>query len=82
MNSSAEIISRLQNKVAVIGIVGLGYVGLPLAVRLNEVGYKVLWLDIFAAKAERLNEGLSLIETGFVVGGGARAALRSRGHHG
>ena len=82
MKSSAEIISRPENKTAVIGIVGPGYAGLQLAIRLNEAGCKVFGLDIVAAKAERLKQRLGLIETGFVVGCGARAAFRSRGHHG
>lgn len=64
MNSSAETISRLENKTTVIGIMGMGYVSSPLAIRLDEVGYKVPVFDIVAAKVERLNEGVSLIEHG------------------
>ena len=36
------LIEKLNDKTAVIGIVGLGYVGLPLMLRFVEVGYKVL----------------------------------------
>ena len=42
----SELIEKLKSKKAVIGIVGLGYVGLPLALRYCEVGYNVVGLDI------------------------------------
>jgi UDP-N-acetyl-D-glucosamine dehydrogenase len=45
-----------------IGIVGLGYVGLPLAVAFAEVGQEVIGLDVEAAKVEALNAGRSYIE--------------------
>jgi len=56
------LIEKLNNKTAVIGIVGLGYVGLPLMLRFVEVGYKVLGIDIDEAKVSQLNEGRSYIE--------------------
>jgi UDP-N-acetyl-D-glucosamine dehydrogenase len=45
-----------------IGIVGLGYVGLPLAVGFAEAGHEVMGLDADASKVEALNEGRSYIE--------------------
>lgn len=48
---------KLQNKTAVIGIVGLGYVGLPLSLRFSEVGYQVLGFDIDPDKTGQLNRG-------------------------
>jgi UDP-N-acetyl-D-glucosamine dehydrogenase len=45
-----------------IGIVGLGYVGLPLAVAFAEAGHEVVGLDADARKVEALNEGHSYIE--------------------
>src|ERR1044071_7969219 len=45
-----------------IGIVGLGYVGLPLAVAFAEAGHEVRGLDLDAAKVEALNAGRSYIE--------------------
>jgi len=57
-----ELIDRINNKTATIGVVGLGYVGLPLALRFSEVGYPVLGFDIHAGKIERLNAGETLIE--------------------
>lgn len=56
------LIEKLNNKTAVIGIVGLGYVGLPLMLRFVEVGYKVLGIDIDEAKVSQLNQGRSYIE--------------------
>lgn len=58
----ATLIEKLNNKSAIIGIVGLGYVGLPLMLRYTEVGYKVLGLDIDPSKVEMLNQGKSYIE--------------------
>jgi len=58
----APLIEKLTQKTATIGIVGLGYVGLPLMLRYTEVGYKVLGLDIDADKVTKLNAGESYIE--------------------
>lgn len=49
-------------RTARIGIVGLGYVGLPLALRFVEVGFPVLGLDIDENKVNKLNRGESYIE--------------------
>jgi UDP-N-acetyl-D-glucosamine dehydrogenase len=45
-----------------IGIIGLGYVGLPLAVAFAEAGCEVVGLDVDGAKVEALNEGRSYVE--------------------
>jgi len=56
---------KLSNKTAVIGIVGLGYVGLPLAVAFAEVGFKVVGFDMQAEKVEAISKGESyLADTG------------------
>lgn len=57
-----NLIERLKNKTAVIGVVGLGYVGLPLVLRYVEVGYKVVGIDIDADKVEKLSSGESYIK--------------------
>ena len=57
-----KLISCLKTKEALIGIVGLGYVGLPLMLRYNAVGFRVLGIDIDAAKVRQLNAGESYIE--------------------
>ncbi|MFE8034762.1 nucleotide sugar dehydrogenase [Thiohalocapsa marina] len=56
------LINRLDTREARIGILGLGYVGLPLLLRYAEVGYPVLGFDIDPAKVEQLNAGQSYIE--------------------
>lgn len=57
-----ELIKRLEDKTALIGIVGLGYVGLPLMLRYVQVGYKVLGIDIDQVKVDALNQGQTYIE--------------------
>jgi UDP-N-acetyl-D-glucosamine dehydrogenase len=59
--TKSELIERLNDKQSVIGIVGLGYVGLPLMLRYQEVGYRVLGLDIDQTKVDRLNKGETYI---------------------
>src|SRR3954468_23510865 len=58
----AKLIDKLEQKTATIGIVGLGYVGLPLMLRYCSVGYKVLGFDIDQVKVEALQAGKSYIE--------------------
>jgi UDP-N-acetyl-D-glucosamine dehydrogenase len=68
MNSNGEnsilsnFISRMENRTAVIGIVGLGYVGLPLLLRYAYAGFKVIGFDIDREKVDKLNKGRSYIE--------------------
>jgi UDP-N-acetyl-D-glucosamine dehydrogenase len=56
------IASKIANRSARIGIVGLGYVGLPLMLRFTEVGFRVLGFDIDRAKVDALNAGKTYIE--------------------
>ncbi len=56
-----QLTERLDKRTAVIGIIGLGYVGLPLTLRYAEAGFRVLGIDIDGAKIERLNRGESYI---------------------
>ena len=57
----SPLLQKIQDKTARIGVVGLGYVGLPLALRFSEAGFAVTGLDIDAAKVEALNGGTSYI---------------------
>jgi UDP-N-acetyl-D-glucosamine dehydrogenase len=57
-----QLLDKLNNKDAVIGIVGLGYVGLPLVLRYAEVGYKVVGFDIDQSKIDHIAQGKSYIE--------------------
>ncbi|MEX9808568.1 nucleotide sugar dehydrogenase [Providencia stuartii] len=54
--------AKKNNNSAVVAIVGLGYVGLPLMLRYNEIGYKVVGFDIDENKVTQLNNGQSYIE--------------------
>ena len=54
--------SKLNTSHAKIGIVGMGYVGLPLALRFAEEKYQVVGFDIDTTKVNKLNEGQSYIE--------------------
>ena len=56
------LIEKLNDREALIGIVGLGYVGLPLLLRYTEVGYRVLGLDIDPVKTDKLNAGQTYIQ--------------------
>ncbi len=60
--SNRDLIQKLNDKSAVIGIVGLGYVGIPLALRYAEVGYKVIGFDIDADKAHSIAAGKTYIK--------------------
>jgi UDP-N-acetyl-D-glucosamine dehydrogenase len=56
------LIQKFEKKTATIGVIGLGYVGLPLALRYVEVDCKVLGFDVDHVKVDRLNNGKSYIE--------------------
>ncbi|HPP07143.1 MAG TPA: NAD(P)-binding domain-containing protein, partial [Syntrophorhabdaceae bacterium] len=56
-----EILERIENKKAVIGIIGLGYVGLPLVIEFLNAGFHVIGFDIDENKVAYLNQGKSYI---------------------
>lgn len=56
-----RLLERLQQREAKVGIVGLGYVGLPLAVEFAEAGFQVIGLDISETKVRQINQGESYI---------------------
>ena len=60
--SSASLLQRINNKEAVIGVFGLGYVGLPLALCFAEANYKVIGFDTDAAKPKQLLEGQTYLK--------------------
>lgn len=57
-----EIIEKLNQKQATIGVIGLGYVGLPLALGFAKNGHQVLGIDVDQFKADEINAGRSYIE--------------------
>ncbi|MGA2159076.1 MAG: nucleotide sugar dehydrogenase [Dehalococcoidia bacterium] len=54
-----KIEEKIQNKTAKIGIIGLGYVGMPLAIAFAEAGFKVVGFDAQQAKVDAVNKGKS-----------------------
>jgi|HigsolmetaAR201D_1030396.scaffolds.fasta_scaffold05814_3 UDP-N-acetyl-D-glucosamine dehydrogenase len=56
-----ELLQKIEHRAALVGIVGLGYVGLPLATRAGKVGFSVLGFDVSRDKVELLNRGESHI---------------------
>lgn len=57
-----QLISKFKSKQAQIGIIGLGYVGLPLAVVFGNVGFKVIGIDIDQRKVDMVNSSKSHIQ--------------------
>ncbi len=55
------LLEKLEGRTATVGVVGLGYVGLPLAMEFVRAGYRVLGIDIDAGKIRKLNEGRSYV---------------------
>lgn len=63
MNEALALLrEKITSRTATVGIYGLGYVGLPLALRFCEVGIKVIGFDIDDYKVDTLNAGQSYIE--------------------
>jgi UDP-N-acetyl-D-glucosamine dehydrogenase len=60
--AARELIDRFTSRQATVGVVGLGYVGLPLAVVMAEAGYKVIGVDLDPDKIAALRQGRSYIE--------------------
>jgi UDP-N-acetyl-D-glucosamine dehydrogenase len=56
-----ELLQKIGSRAATVGIIGLGYVGLPLAARAGLIGYSVVGFDLNREKVERINQGESYI---------------------
>jgi len=57
-----QLLERIQNETAVVGVIGLGYVGLPFAVEKGKVGYKVIGIDQNADRVAQINSGENYIQ--------------------
>lgn len=62
MSSKDQLLTRINDKDALVGIVGLGYVGLPLAVAFAEAGYHVLGVDVSAHVVAGISAGESHVQ--------------------
>jgi UDP-N-acetyl-D-glucosamine dehydrogenase len=60
-NRTAEILQKIDTRQARIGIIGMGYVGLPLALLFSEARFRVTGFDIDPRKIDTLNQGASYI---------------------
>lgn len=56
-----ELLVKIKNKEIKVGVVGLGYVGLPLAVEKAKVGFKTIGFDVQSAKVDMVNAGHNYI---------------------
>jgi UDP-N-acetyl-D-glucosamine dehydrogenase len=57
-----DLLEKIEQREAIIGIMGLGYVGLPLAVAFAEVGFQVVGIDVDTRKVDAINRQESYIE--------------------
>jgi len=56
-----ELATKIRDHTAKLGVIGLGYVGLPLAVEMAQKGFRVTGIDIDGSKVESVNAGLSYV---------------------
>ena len=57
-----SIIDKINDKSAKVGVIGLGYVGLPLALEFANAGYEVTGIDIDQNKVNLINSGKNYIK--------------------
>jgi UDP-N-acetyl-D-glucosamine dehydrogenase len=60
--SNTVIWDKIETREAIVAIIGLGYVGLPLALVFAEAGYQVIGVDVDGNKVDAINRGESYIE--------------------
>lgn len=72
----SELLRKIETRTARIGVVGLGYVGIPLAMRISEMGLPVLGFDVLPERIRQMDEGISPIRH---IPHEAIAAMRARG---
>ncbi|HKY60106.1 MAG TPA: NAD(P)-binding domain-containing protein, partial [Gemmatimonadota bacterium] len=75
--AAEELRRRIDATEALVGVVGLGYVGLPLSLAFAERGHRVLGFDVDPTKVEALSRGETYI--GHLDGGRVRKAVREGG---
>src|SRR5262245_31762565 len=57
-----QLDAKLKNHTAEVGVIGLGYVGLPLAVEFAKAGFRVTGIDVQESKVDAINKGESYIQ--------------------
>ncbi|GIW33100.1 nucleotide sugar dehydrogenase [Meiothermus sp.] len=61
IDPKTQLLQRIEDKSAVVGVVGLGYVGLPFAVEKAKVGYRVIGIDRSKQRVDKINRGENYI---------------------
>ena len=56
-----ELIDKIERRAARCGVIGLGYVGLPLALEFARVGFRVVGIDLDEGKVQAIQDGRSYI---------------------
>ena len=62
LSPAQQLRERIAKKTARVGVIGLGYVGLPLAVEFAKAGFDVTGIDVLAAKVDQFNRGESYVK--------------------
>jgi UDP-N-acetyl-D-glucosamine dehydrogenase len=62
MHMGDQLLKKINDRTAVVSVIGLGYVGLPLAVAFAERGFPVVGIDVDARKTDALNRGESYVQ--------------------
>src|SRR5882672_3800101 len=62
LSLTADLTVRIKAKEVTIGVIGLGYVGLPMCIAAGEAGMQVLGFDTDPAKSHAINQGLSYLK--------------------
>lgn len=75
MNVKAQLLDKIDSKSATIGVIGLGYVGLPLAVEKAKAGYRTIGFDVQESKVNMVNRGENYI--GDIIDGEMKIAVKS-----
>lgn len=60
-STKAQLLQKIEDRTALVAVIGMGYVGLPLAVEFAKAGYQVIGVDVDAEKVRQLNAGVSYI---------------------
>lgn len=62
MSRESELLMKVESREAAIGVAGMGYVGLPLAVAFAQGGFSVIGVDVDQSKVDSINRGDSYVE--------------------
>ena len=60
--NNKELIEKIKNKKASIGIIGMGYVGIPLGIEFAKNGFKVIGFDTDTGKVKDINSGKQIMK--------------------